>query len=365
MSLKIAFILENFYPKIGGIETLFKHLCEALVREGHEVLVITSNCQGCPRNQTLKGIQIIRTTRGDRKLFFFQSISYILRHCRYVDLIHTTTYTAGFPAFIGAKLLKKKIIITFHEYRGRYWFTFPYSNRFNSFIRYVLEQFIIRIPFDKVVAVSNFTKNALQKAGVSPVKIAMIYNGIDYKKFENFQWKLSEQIDTFSYSFLGRLARSKGLHLLLPAILKVKEQFPHIRFKFFISEPQKKVYQQFHAWIDKYDLENTIEIKMNLSDDDLRNELMSTNCIVIPSSAEGFCYSAVESMAMNIPVISSGRWALKEVIGGKYLEMEKYNVENLVKVLIKAYSGDWIVMQSKHFHLVDTVQNYLDLYKSL
>ena len=39
--MKILFVLENFYPNIGGVETLFKSLTEQLVREGHEVMVIT------------------------------------------------------------------------------------------------------------------------------------------------------------------------------------------------------------------------------------------------------------------------------------------------------------------------------------
>jgi glycosyltransferase involved in cell wall biosynthesis len=39
--MKILFVLENYYPHIGGVEVLFKNLTEELVKKGQNLCCYT------------------------------------------------------------------------------------------------------------------------------------------------------------------------------------------------------------------------------------------------------------------------------------------------------------------------------------
>ncbi len=39
--MKILFVIENYLPHIGGVELVFKNLSEALVKLGHEAIIVT------------------------------------------------------------------------------------------------------------------------------------------------------------------------------------------------------------------------------------------------------------------------------------------------------------------------------------
>ena len=89
----------------------------------------------------------------------------------------------------------------------------------------------------------------------------------------------------------------------------------------------------------------------------------TSHCVVIPSYSEGFCFAAAETIALGTPVISSGKGALKEVVSGKFIEMESFDKQDLFSALEKAYHGAWTSKPIKHFELKTTVKNYLALYE--
>ena len=82
-----------------------------------------------------------------------------------------------------------------------------------------------------------------------------------------------------------------------------------------------------------------------LNRDDLSKTISKTNCILIPSYSEGFCFSAAESIGLKIPIISSNKGALKEVVSGKHIIMNKMKdisfqhtvKDNSCKMVCKVY----------------------------
>jgi multimeric flavodoxin WrbA len=52
--MKILFVLEHYYPHTGGVEILFKNLCEGLVKKGHEVEVITTRLANTKKTRDSK-----------------------------------------------------------------------------------------------------------------------------------------------------------------------------------------------------------------------------------------------------------------------------------------------------------------------
>jgi len=117
--------------------------------------------------------------------------------------------------------------------------------------------------------------------------------------------------------------------------------------------------------IEKNDLHNYIELFHYLKEEDLFYQLKTAHCVVIPSRSEGFCFAAAECVALGVPIVTSGKGALKEVVSGKYIEMEAYSVEHLVKALLKAKNKEWQEKPVKQFPIETSHQKYIDLYQEL
>jgi glycosyltransferase involved in cell wall biosynthesis len=100
------------------------------------------------------------------------------RASRRADVVHTTTYNAAPPAWLVAKLTGTRSVITFHEFWGDRWLQLPFSSYFQAQAYLAFERFVLNLPFDDYVAVSDFTARTLVQNGFSRKKIIRIYNGL-------------------------------------------------------------------------------------------------------------------------------------------------------------------------------------------
>lgn len=361
--MKILFVLENYYPNIGGVETLFKTLAEQLVAQGHQVTVVTTlpDQSTAPKREQLGNLTIHRISFLNRYFFTFLGFFSIIKYVRDCDLVHTTSYNAGVPAIFAAKLFGKKTIITFHEVWGKLWFDLPYFGKIAHWGHYLFEQFLLKLPFDHFVAVSKSTKDSLIEVGINASKITTIYNGINYDEFATSDYK-GKKNDLFTYTFFGRLGISKGIDILLDAAMIVKEKLPSSQLQMIIPKIPAPFFKLIKNEIAKKQLTDYIKLQHHLPFKTLQKELRQSDCVVIPSYSEGFCYAAVECIAMEIPIISSDKKALKEVVSGKFLKMKQHNAQALANAILQANRGDWKETPVKKFKLSDTIQNYLLLY---
>ncbi len=364
--MRILFVLENYYPNVGGVETLFKGLIEKLAKEGHQIqLVTTQLTKSSPKIEQLPNITIYRYPFLNRYFFTLLAFIPVLKHSQQVDLIHTTSYNAAIPAAIAALLRGKKSIITFHEVWGKLWFKLPLMNPVSKWMHYLFEKAITKIPFTKFIAVSKFTERNLMKSNVAAKRIEVIYNGLPYQKFNKYQSVKKVKHKHFVMAFYGRLGISKGLDILLQAAPILKQQLPNSYLKMIIPRHPKPIFKKIMNIIEKNDLRDYIELFHYLKEEDLFYQLKTAHCVVIPSRSEGFCFAAAECVALGVPIVTSGKGALKEVVSGKFIEMEAYSVQHLVEALIKAKNNEWQEKPVKQFLIEDSHQQYLNLYQQL
>ncbi len=362
--MKILFVLENYYPHIGVVETLFKNLAEALSKENHEVFILTTlKNDGDERLEKNGNIIVHRKKYSNRYFFTFFAFFAAFRLSKSCDLIHTTSYNAAMPAWLAGKLRNKKIIITFHEVWGDLWFQLPFMSKFGARLHHLFEQILLRLHFYKFVGVSQYTQDALIDNGVDPKQTTMIYNGIDYAEFS--QDKHQPDSDQFTFTFFGRLGMSKGIEIYLQAIEVLIKSNVEAHFKLIIPTQPAPFLKEIQNIIDQLGIRENLIIKHNLLFTELKKEIAQSSAIVIPSYSEGFCFAAIESMAIGTPIISSSKGALAEVISGKYIEMEALNSNALVRAMHKALRNDWQETPFKKFKLKDTVDNYLSLYQTI
>ena len=360
--MKILFILENYYPNIGGVETLFKSLAEQLVKNNHKITILTNQFDSSlSKNENMDGVQITRVPFKNRYLFTFFAWFKAFKLARHHDLIHTTSYNAGIPAFISGLLSRKKVLITFHEVWGKLWFDLPFMSKFSLFFHYMFERFLLLLPFHKFIAVSHSTKTNLIKAGIKEHKIEMIYNGIDYNEFQTMEKRPSEK---FVFTYFGRLGISKGLDILINAFALLKDK-SNVSLKLILPKQPESFLDTLKKLIQQNDLNEIVTILHELPEKKLKEEIQQSDAVVIPSYSEGFCFTAVETMALKVPIITSGRGALEEVTSGKHLFMKDMSPEGLHACLKKAMNNEWEFKKYNIYKIENTVKSYLSLYENI
>jgi len=158
---------------------------------------------------------------------------------------------------------------------------------------------------------------------------------------------------------------SKGLDLLLEAAAIMKEEHPNSCLQMIIPKTPAPLFNEVLKVIKQYELSEYMELKHSLPIAALFSKLKASDCIVIPSYSEGFCFAAVEAIAMRIPLISSDRAALKEVVSGQFIKMENHTAQGLVLALKRAIKGDWDYAPIKKFELQENTIRYISLYEEL
>ena len=358
--MKILFVLEHFYPYIGGAEKLFYGLSTNLAKQGMEVIVVTTLFdKNLPLEELHNGVKIVRVKCYNRFAFTLFSIPKIIQNAKGCNFIHTTTYNAALPAVLCGSMMRKPVFVTFHEVWGSLWKRLPFTSTLKKNSFYLFEKILLKLPFHKFIAVSEFTKSKLIESGISKNKIERIYNGIDYKKFEAFQ---ATSPEVFTYTYFGRLGISKGLELLIPAAAEFKKSHPNSILKLIIPKEPKGIFDELMKLIAANNLQSYIEIHHNLSRQELYNELLASSCAVIPSHSEGFCFAAAETVALKIPIISSHQGALKEVVSGKFIQMKEQSSTSLCNALKDAYLNKWTKIPIKKYHLDNSIKLYTDMY---
>ena len=364
--MRILFVLENHYPNIGGVETLFKGLTEHLVSSGHEVTILTNKFdKRLASEEVLNGVLIKRVPFYNRYLFtlfaFFPAWKLAWKN----DLIHTTSYNAGVPAFFAGLFSRTKVIITFHEVWGGLWFELPFMGKASALLHYLFEQFLLRLPFTKFVAVSDSTLDSLHAAGLSEKKLVRIFNGVVYDEPERPAEQREQSKRPYAFLYFGRLGISKGLDLLMEAVRITKGRGYEFLLHLVIPKEPKPFHDKIRSLISELDIEDRVSVQSELKRKVLEDLIVDSDAVVIPSYSEGFCFTAVESITLGTPVISSGRGSLSEVVTGQHIVMKEHTALGLAQAMERALAEDWDHEPVRKFPLDISISEYETLYHSI
>lgn len=140
--MRILITHERYPPDFGGGgEYVVRHTAEALVRRGHEVLVLTT---GDPAMREHRGVRTQRLPVSRAR--FNLQLAPIMRAARQADIVHTFNYHACLPSLLAGRLVGKPVVCgilalfgeTWHAMRGavagrayRAWERFIVTRRFD------------------------------------------------------------------------------------------------------------------------------------------------------------------------------------------------------------------------------------------
>jgi len=372
--MKILFVLENYLPHIGGVEVLFKNLSEGLAKKGHDVIIITHRLKGTKKREVINGVKIHRVSCFHSRYWFtLFSIPTLLKEAKKADVIHATIFNAAPPAWFVAKILRKPCILSVNEVWIGKWKELGGMGWLNANVHDVLERMIYLLNYDKYVCISKSTERQLLSIGIDKNKANMIYCGIDYKFFNPRKYdgrrvrKKFNLKNSFVYIFYGRPGVSKGLEYLIKAVPIIAEKITNSKLLAIVSRDRayRKRYEYMLKLIKELKVQNKIIILDPVPRDELPNYIKAADCVVVPSLAEGFGFSAAEACAMNKAIVASDTTSLPEVVSGKYVLVKPKSPKEIARGIELVYRKKVKDKGKKIFSWDKAVKIYLEVYKKL
>ena len=292
--------------KRGGAERLLVPVARHAGSSRYRFIFIALTCAGPVENELRQCGADIRILRRDGKFTIFD-LGRLIRLLKKekVEIIHSHLVNADLWAGIAARCLGIKHISTLHGIEFR-----PIG---------ILKQRLGMLLPDKIIAVSDYVAGVcIEQFKVKTEKVVMIYNGIDFERFQvkvdtrSKKEELGIRDEVIVLATFGRLAPEKGHRYLIEAAAQVRGVFKNIVVLIIgEGEIKKRLMQQAsRLGIEK-------EIKFLGERQDIPELLSITDIVILPSLYEGFPLAALEAMAADKPIIATSVGGLPELITDK------------------------------------------------
>lgn len=301
--MKIA-MLGQFPPHFGGVGVHIHTLSKELVKQGHEVYVITYPHKDLA---DIDGIHVLGTTGinipGIRGLMFKRNAEKALENLLKevdIDIIHGHyLFPAGAAAVDVGSKHKIKTYVTAH---GSDMFEMYKKQSFmRPFIKKVLKK------ADVVFAVSNALKDEILATGVSGIeaKTRLYWNSVDIDKFSLDNKNTLESNGKPIILFVGNIIKRKNVNLILEAKKLSKTDYEVV----VIGDGPLK--NELESKVEK---ESIPDVRFLGSRNDVENIIPGCDVLVLPSFSESFGLVLIEALACGKPVIGSNVGGIKEII---------------------------------------------------
>lgn len=320
--MKLLHVIPGYYPTAieagGPIESVYL-LNKALVKKGISVDVVTAReisykGSDAPFNQwvNLEDVQVkyfpyyfyIHYTFAPEMFF------YLLKQVGQYDLVHVTSLW-NFPALAGSfasKISKKPFVLS---PRG-VLYEETIKMKSNLFKRLYFSS-IARNYFYRANAIHFTTEHERDNLAsfiAPPSNSFVVPNGIDLEQYtslpnkETFTNKYPVLRSKKYLLFLGRIARKKGLDILIDAYKEISKSDDAIYL--VIAGPDREGYKnEIDILLKKSGILDKVIFTGMLRGNDKFAAFVGAEAFVLPSYSENFGMAVVEAMACGTPVIIS------------------------------------------------------------
>ena len=307
---KLLLINYEFPPLGGGAGTATRETAAALVRQGHEVAVLTGGFGDLPAEEDVLGARVVRVPSRRRQAGSstpFEMISFVLAAMRRAPLLVKELQPAAAVCFfsipsgiVGMRLLatmKLPYIVSlrggdvpgFHPGAMAAWhrLTLPLTRRIWS----------------RASAVTANSQNLADLAHLTmpELDVPVIPNGVDTNVFHPADEPSSAP--EIRALFLGRLNTQKGLDHLLYAMAETEQAWP-VGLSLIIagSGPEE---QRLKSISRALGLDAHVIFKGRVAPGDVPALYREADFFVLPSLDEGMPNVALEAMASALPVVAT------------------------------------------------------------
>jgi len=307
MDRRILLITRNFPPLVGGMERFVWNVYKQLKKE---YICDIVGPRGC--NEYLKEVEytdkfsLSQSLPGFLVSAFFKSIYFATKN-KYSLCIAGSGVTSPIANLVGK--LYSVPVITFVYGLDLVVKNPIYQSFFVPFIKYS----------DKVIAISESTKNLAVQKGISADQIEILYPGVEIKTEFSNTFDFKEKFNIYKKNILlsvGRLIPRKGIAEFIEYSLpKIIHECPDTVFVIIGSEATyalKKDYpviDQIRKVIVEKNLTDHVILTGRVDDQTLWSAYQQADLFLfplrdVPGDIEGFGMVAVEAASFGLPTIA-------------------------------------------------------------
>lgn len=326
--MKILYWTPQFWPEIGGLQTLAMQTLPVLAENGYEFMIVTSHGRTKqPDQDEYRGLPIQRfpfwsaLVNNDVALILeLQKQIVELKRTFAPDLIHInfSGYTAYFQQ-ATARVLPTPTVIALHGdpnslkvglgtitgrlFQGANWVT-AVSNAILAEVRRLVPELSRR--------------SSMIYGCIAPPSLATAHLPVEQPCLIG----------------IGRLVREKGFDILLEALPFILAKIPNISVKLIGDGEERRTLEQLASSLG---LKKIVEFKGSLSNSKVLSIINTASLVVVPSRyLEAFGIVAVEAAWMARPVVATNVGGLAEIVvdgqTGRLVKME--DPEDLARAVI-------------------------------
>lgn len=226
-------------------------------------------------------------------------------HKNPVDVYHTQYIT---PFFVSKKI---KIITHIHDVS---FLAYPEFIKKSDlfFLKALIPMSIKRA--DKVIAVSEFTKNEIVKYYKTyPEKIEVVYNAVsedflkwDYSGNELFEIRKKYDLPEEYILYIGTFQPRKNIPMLIQAFYRIREKIPGISLVLAGNRRSHNFDRRISEEIERLKISDSVIFPGFVEEEDKSALFQLAKAFIFPSLYEGFGIPLIEAMSQKVPVLASG-----------------------------------------------------------
>jgi glycosyltransferase involved in cell wall biosynthesis len=315
-----------FLPSVGGIQNVIYEQGRRLLGEDFDVKVVTSRLQSLREYSVCGlGVECFESMNLGFRLGIpypipsvssFSVFSRNVRNCKVVHA-HGHPYLSSLLAGRFARFYGKPFVLTQHNTFIDYANVFNYVERVNDLI---VGRESLRLA-DKVVVVSNATKEYVLSLGVKSSCVEVLLNGVDLDRFkplfevrEAMRKRFGVLGDVRVVLTVRRLVYKNGVDTFVEAARVVVKDMGQCNVLFVVVGKGPDM-ESIQRQIVSMGLEENVLLAGFVADSDLSSYYNMADLFVLPSkSGEGLPLVALEAMACGLPVVATDVGGIREVM---------------------------------------------------
>jgi glycosyltransferase involved in cell wall biosynthesis len=380
---RLCIVTHTFLPHVGGIERVVYEQSKRLMQRNYEPIVVTNRID-TPKNYVVDGINVecYESLNTGFRLGIPYSIPTITSLETFLKAVKSSkiVHAHGHPyltSLIAAKLAKrysKPFVLTQHNTFIEYDSIFDNIERLNDLAvgKETLKE------ADKIIAVSNATKDYVLSLGAKPEKVTVLHNGVDLVRFrplagkrEEMRRKLGISQNSIVVLTVRRLVYKNGIDTLIESANIAVKKNPKIVFLVVGKGPDLNNVQMK---IKQLGIENNFRFTGFVKDEDLPFYYNAADFFVLPSkSGEGLPLVALEAMACGLPVIATNVGGISEILMEDYGKLVPSNQPELLAKAVLEFSNIDLSSRKKEIRAImeekyswdKNVETLIEIYEEL